>query len=333
MSIVNPRISSNHRDNLAKVRASTLLSRLLLLVVERPRVFVVRTDVLFRLIAAIVQPPCDAASLLRFGQALASTLPTQSLNSGERSAERSLPFHIAELERCLWAQCGEGSPARGTTSSSTDPTATSSTASGSANDPAHEQDDVHPADRLLDPTLYAVYVRNRLLNTMVTTLAHTSGQVNAQLCETAVQTLGFGWIMALCAPGVHPGTVYLALRTLLLVTKYPPLLQKFREGSANSGWLQDADSVLRNRAAVLLGFSVSAHGGAVGSHVDVNPELASCSGLAALEQLMSAHADQPFAYLAVLALLFNQHDANIQVRVLCLRFSEIRFELRGQRLL
>lgn len=119
--------------------------------------------------------------------------------------------------------------------------------------------------------------------------------------------------MALCAPGVHNGTVFLAMRMLLAVTKYPPLMKRFKEGSANGGWLQEADSVLRNRAAILLGFSVSARTGAIGSHVDVNPELANCPGFVILEQLIAYHADQPFAYLAMLALLFNQHSANIQV--------------------
>jgi hypothetical protein len=100
---------------------------------------------------------------------------------------------------------------------------------------------------------------------------------------------------------------------LLVITKYPALMKRFKDGSANGGWLQEADSVLRNRAAILLGFSMSARSGAVGSHVDVNPELANCSGFVILEKLIAYHADQPFAYLTMLALLFNQHSANIQV--------------------
>lgn len=62
----------------------------------------------------------------------------------------------------------------------------------------------------------------------------------------------------------------------------------------------------------MLGFSVAAHSGAVGPHVDVNPELANCSGFAAMEHLMYAHADKPFAYLAIFAILFGQYNANIQ---------------------
>jgi hypothetical protein len=44
--------------------------------------------------------------------------------------------------------------------------------------------------------------------------------------------------MALSAPGAHNGTVFLAMRMLLGITKYPPLIKRFKEGSANGGWLQ-----------------------------------------------------------------------------------------------
>lgn len=44
--------------------------------------------------------------------------------------------------------------------------------------------------------------------------------------------------MALVAPGAHTGTVFLAMRMLLAITKYPALIKRFKEGTANGGWLQ-----------------------------------------------------------------------------------------------
>ncbi|KHJ77477.1 hypothetical protein OESDEN_22903, partial [Oesophagostomum dentatum] len=154
--------------------------------------------------------------------------------------------------------------------------------------------------------LYNVYVRNRLLNMIANSLSHSSPQLNQHMADQIVRVLGFDWIYCLLSPGVHSGTVFLALRILLALLAHPPLLGKFREGTANGGWLTDADSVVRNRAAVVLGFSVSAHGGAVGSKIDINPELQNCAGFAALEHLMAAHADKPHAYLAMLAVLVGQ---------------------------
>lgn len=63
---------------------------------------------------------------------------------------------------------------------------------------------------------------------------------------------------------------------------------------------------------MLLGFSVANQIGAVGAHVDINPELNKCSGFASLEHVAYAHADKPFLYLALLAILFQQPNANIQ---------------------
>ncbi|KAK5981209.1 hypothetical protein GCK32_014053, partial [Trichostrongylus colubriformis] len=154
--------------------------------------------------------------------------------------------------------------------------------------------------------LYLVYVRNRLLNMIANFLSHSSPSLNQHMSEQIVRVLGFDWTYCLLSPGVHSGTVFLALRILLTLVSHPQLLAKFREGSASGGWLTDADSVVRNRAAVVLGFSVSVHGGAVGSKIDINPELQNCAGFAALEHLMAAHADKPHAYLAMLAILVGQ---------------------------
>jgi hypothetical protein len=61
------------------------------------------------------------------------------------------------------------------------------------------------------------------------------------------------WLLTLLSPRTHSATVYLALRILLSLASYPSLFVKFRDGTGNGGWLVEADSVVRNRAAVLLG--------------------------------------------------------------------------------
>jgi hypothetical protein len=157
----------------------------MLLFENESSLFPVRNDILFRLIGAIVQPPCDQQSLLRLGQTIAATLPS---SSGGEWQESDFPFHIAELERLL-LQSHEGE---------------------------------------LNRHHYAVYVRNRLVNIISTTLAHSSGQVNSQLSELLVNTLGFGWLLSLCEPGIHPGTLLLALRTMVGVLRHPALMEKFR---------------------------------------------------------------------------------------------------------
>ncbi|VDO22519.1 unnamed protein product [Haemonchus placei] len=149
--------------------------------------------------------------------------------------------------------------------------------------------------------LYLVYVRNRMLNMIANFLSHSSAPLNQHMSEQIVRVLGFDWVYCLLSPGVHSGTVFLALRILLALVAHPQLLVKFREGTASGNLL-----ILKRQFQVVLGFSVSAHGGAVGSKIDINPELQNCAGFAALEHLMAAHADKPYAYMAMLAILVGQ---------------------------
>ncbi|RCN36444.1 Beige/BEACH domain protein [Ancylostoma caninum] len=258
-------ITDHQRENLAVVRRSPLLSRVLFALFDRPQLLWATNEIVFNLLSAIVQPQCDNRSMLKLGQAIAATLPT---TADDLAVESQLPFHISELHNQLIVN--------------------------------QKPDEGKPS------VLYNVYVRNRLLNMIANFLSHSSPQLNQHMADQIVRVLGFDWIYCLLSPGVHSGTVFLALRILLALLAHPQLLAKFREGTANGGWLADADSVVRNRAAVVLGFSVSAHGGAVGSKIDINPELQNCAGFAALEHLMAAHADKPHAYLAMLAVLVGQ---------------------------
>ncbi|KAK0399841.1 hypothetical protein QR680_003241 [Steinernema hermaphroditum] len=161
-------------------------------------------------------------------------------------------------------------------------------------------------DDQIPTTAYLIYVRNRLLNMIANFLAHSNPQLYLQMSEQIVRVLGFDWIMALFSPGVHPCTIFIGFRILLSILHHDHLMVKFKDGTANGGWLTDADSIVRNRVAVLLGFSVSDHGGAVGSHIDINPELSNSEGFAVLEHLLSAHADKPICYMSILALLVGQ---------------------------
>lgn len=127
-----------------------------------------------------------------------------------------------------------------------------------------------------------------------------------RLCDQVSKVLGFDWILTLLNPRSHPATVWGALRILLALTAHAPLLQRFKEGTGNGGWLLDAESVVQNRAGVLLGFSVSARGGAVGSACDLNPEICHIPGFVVLQHLLPHHVRSPDPYLALLSLLVGQ---------------------------
>uniref|UniRef100_A0A1I7VIR8 WD repeat and FYVE domain-containing protein 3 n=1 Tax=Loa loa TaxID=7209 RepID=A0A1I7VIR8_LOALO len=261
-------ITDQNSENMNMVRRSSLPSRLLIRLFDHPNLIFAVNDIVFNLLAALLQSPADNLLLLKVGQLVAGTLPVP----GSDQDETSYAFSITDLQAALFAS--KHSP---------------------------------HFDRLL----YDIYVRSRILNIIANTLAHSSVNNNLLLCDLVVKTLGFDWVLALFTPGAHCTTIVLGLRILLALLKHDHLMQKFKEGSANGGWLTDADSFVRNRAAVLLGFSVSAYGGNVGAHVDINPELSECSGFIMLEHLLYYHYEKPQCYLAMLALLVGQPVSNI----------------------
>ncbi|CAI4227406.1 unnamed protein product [Auanema sp. JU1783] len=264
-------ITDHQRENLSTLRKSPLLSRLLFLLFEKEKISRSSNEIIFNLLAAILQPPSDSKSILKIGQMIAASLSSDYSNACQ---ELKLPFHIAELQLEAFKTNPESS------------------------------------------SIVMTYIRNRMLNILANFLSHSNPQLNHHLSEQIVKNLGFDWIFALLSPGVHSGTVFLALRILLAILSHSHLLNAFKEGSCNGGWLCDAEAIVRNRAAVVLGFSVSAHGGSVGGKIDMNPDLKNCPGFAALEHVMPAHCGKPHAFLAMLSILVGQPIKD-------LRFSDI----------
>ncbi|KAL1245697.1 WD repeat and FYVE domain-containing protein [Trichinella spiralis] len=155
---------------------------------------------------------------------------------------------------------------------------------------------------------YLVYIRNRCLNILLNMLLNTSGKLNFQLCEQICKVLGFDWILALFYGSNHKGTVRAGLQILLTIAKHSTLLNRFKEGVGNGGWLTDAESVVQNRAGVLLGFSVSARGSSVGSSCDLNLEICNLAGFVALQYLLPGHASLAETQIACASLLVG-HSA------------------------
>lgn len=74
-----------------------------------------------------------------------------------------------------------------------------------------------------------------------------------RFCEETVQVLGMDWPLLFLQSHIHPSTVVWGLRILVVLGSIPTLLQKFREGLCNGGWLQDTELVLHNKLGVVLG--------------------------------------------------------------------------------
>ncbi|KFD70218.1 hypothetical protein M514_17568 [Trichuris suis] len=257
--------AGSQEANLAAVRQLDLLCRLLYSIFFRPELLKATKDIMFNLIAAILHPIADDASLLKFGQFLVATIsPKESCIS-----EKDLPASMKELQELLFAP-----------------------------DVNFEDGSTRVA--------YNVYIRTRCLNVLLNMLLNTGGKLNYQLCEQISKVLGFDWVLSLLSPTCHRETVHIVLQMLLTMTRHSTLMTKFREGSANGGWLTEAESVVQNRAGVVLGFSVSARSGSIGAACDLNPEVEHVPGFVALQHLLPYHADLPETHFVLVAMLLGR---------------------------
>ncbi|KRX23997.1 WD repeat and FYVE domain-containing protein 3 [Trichinella nelsoni] len=261
--------SGSHEENLAIVRHVGLLPRLLYTLAYQPHLLKATKDVIFNLISAILQPIADYTSLLKFGQFIIATLQIKETSN----IEKSLPNDIQDLQALLFNEDVEAE-----------------------------------VDAATMRIAYLVYIRNRCLNILLNMLLNTSGKLNFQLCEQICKVLGFDWILALFYGSNHKGTVRAGLQILLTIAKHSTLLNRFKEGVGNGGWLTDAESVVQNRAGVLLGFSVSARGSSVGSSCDLNLEICNLAGFVALQYLLPGHAGLAETQIACASLLVG-HSA------------------------
>ena len=71
--------------------------------------------------------------------------------------------------------------------------------------------------------------------------------------EELHKTLGFDWLMLFLQRHLHSSTVVATVRLLLLMLRNQPMLQKFRDGSSNGGWLRETEDMLKNKEGTLLG--------------------------------------------------------------------------------
>lgn len=118
------------------------------------------------------------------------------------------------------------------------------------------------------------------------------------MCEDVVKVLGLDWVLLFLQSGLHSTTVVWGLRILVAVTSVQPILQKFKDGTSNGGWLRHTD---HNRMALALGCHQQMPGGdikSVGLHVP---------GFQHLGWLLPQHVDLvPELYFLFIALMMGQ---------------------------
>lgn len=142
-----------------------------------------------------------------------------------------------------------------------------------------------------------ILLRNRCLQ-LLHSLLFNGLKVTNSMCEDVAKVLGLDWVLLFLQSGLHSTTVVWGLRILVALTSVQPILQKFKDGTSNGGWLRHTD---HNRMALALGCHQQMASGDIKS-VGLN-----VPGFQHLGWLLPQHVDLvPELYFLFIALMMGQ---------------------------
>ncbi|XP_049867714.1 WD repeat and FYVE domain-containing protein 3 isoform X4 [Pectinophora gossypiella] len=154
-----------------------------------------------------------------------------------------------------------------------------------------------------------IILRNKCFNVLHGLLFTARNLVNTIVCEEISRVLGMDWLLSFMQENVHPTTVLWALRILVILCsgqgQQSAIMQRFREGCGNGGWLRHTEVVAATQqAGVVLAAAVQSH-----SHLHTS--LLHTSGFTLLAWLVLSHLQIPELYYLLFGLTLGQPMRNV----------------------
>ncbi|XP_063625068.1 WD repeat and FYVE domain-containing protein 3 isoform X6 [Cydia splendana] len=154
-----------------------------------------------------------------------------------------------------------------------------------------------------------VILRNKCFNVLHGLLFTQRNLVNTIVCEEISRVLGMDWLLIFMQENVHPTTVLWALRILVILCsgqgQQSAIMQRFREGAGNGGWLRHTEVVVTpQQAGVVLSAAVHTH-----SHLHM--PLLLTSGFVMMSWLLLSHLHIPELYYLLFGLTLGQPMRNV----------------------
>ena len=154
----------------------------------------------------------------------------------------------------------------------------------------------------LSPEEAKIILRNRCLK-LFFSLLYMGKKINQKFCEEIMTIIGFDWILLFLQARLHPTTVIWALRILMTLISIPALLDKFREGSCNGGWIMKSELILQNKMGAALGQTSNS---SKVKQMRIRQDIFNVPGFQLLNWLMPLHISIPEVYYLLLAMVLGQ---------------------------
>ncbi|XP_059488715.1 WD repeat and FYVE domain-containing protein 3 [Neocloeon triangulifer] len=159
-------------------------------------------------------------------------------------------------------------------------------------------------DNELNDILANIILRNKCLQ-ILHSLLFLNNKVCMSFCDEVTKTLGFDWVLLFLQGHLHPTTVVWGLRILVVLNSCPNLIQRFRDGTHNGGWLKETESV-NNQIGMLAGYQIGSPLNKSGPQSPKLTDLSNVHGFQRLEWIMPQHIAIPEVYFLLVALVMGQ---------------------------
>ncbi|CAH0714498.1 unnamed protein product, partial [Brenthis ino] len=147
-----------------------------------------------------------------------------------------------------------------------------------------------------------IILRNKCLAFMHCLLLMTRNLESNAVSEEISRVLGMDWLLCFMMENVHPSTVLLAMKILVVLCsgqgQQSAIMQRFREGTHNGGWLRHTELVSQQAGVVLTA--------AVHSHAHLHAQLLYTPGFTPLAWLLLSHLQIPELYYLLFGLALGQ---------------------------
>ncbi|GBP47766.1 WD repeat and FYVE domain-containing protein 3 [Eumeta japonica] len=149
-----------------------------------------------------------------------------------------------------------------------------------------------------------ILLRNKCFQVLHGLLFTARNLISSVVCEEISRVLGMDWLLSFMQENVHPSTVLWALRLFVILCsgqgQQSPIMQRFREGAGNGGWLRHTEMIATpQQAGVVLGACVQ-------SHTHLHMPLLHIPGFRLLVWLMPSHLQIPELYYLLFGLTLGQ---------------------------
>ncbi|KAI8741991.1 WD repeat and FYVE domain-containing protein 3 isoform X1 [Biomphalaria glabrata] len=164
------------------------------------------------------------------------------------------------------------------------------------------------SDCSLSQLVHNIKMRNILLDVIMKLVKTGNTGVNQQACDEIAKLLGFDWLLLFLQSNLHPTTVVLTLRVLLVMFRNVENVRRFRDGSYGGGWMGGTEVLLKNQMSIMLGFDTSSQ---TRPDREISSEVSHVPGFQALQWLLSKHIHVPDIFFLLMALLLGQQNKPI----------------------